>query len=186
MMLCSLTLLLADSMHQKLIVYSDKSAKNAQANLSKLKVYFIENPNIRMLNEANDFKLGLETLGSYTMVVVKPIMSRHVKNRLLLELTPVFPDIFVLDDTSADTIDHHPSMSTSQQNHSMREERSKTLIETVGLQWLALLILSLLGLVLSVLKRRKLLSLGERQKKLDMDQQKIEKEIHNLGKHHYV
>lgn len=177
MMLCSFTLLLSEGMSQKLIVYTDKNVKNAQERLLKLKVHFIENPNIRALNEANDLKVELETLGAYTMVVVKPVLSLSVKNGLLMELTPVFPDIFVLEDQTQHQKDKNPAALMPVKKHDV-----KTFIESIGLQWIVLLLLTTVGLLLSTLRRKRLLLLDKNQKALDMDQKEIENEIKNLGK----
>jgi len=181
-LLCSFTLLLSEGMSQKMIVYTDKNGKNAQESLLKLKVYFIENQNIRALNEANDFKVELETLGAYTMVVVKPVVSLLVKNTLLMELAPVFPDVFALEDRT-----HHQTANSTEafipvKKYDVKANSVKTFIEKMGLQWIALLILATVGLLLSILRRKKLLSLDEKQKSLDIDQKEIENEIKNLGK----
>lgn len=178
MILCSFTLLLSESIHQKLIVSTDKHRENAQESLLKLKVYFIENPEIRALNEANDLKLELETLGAYTMVVVKPIVSLSAKNRLLMELSPIFPDVFALEDKGQYTEAFIPV-----NNHNVKTNSANTYIETIGLQWVALLVLANLGLALSIIRRKKLLILDKKQKELDLDQNEIEHKIKNLGKY---
>ena len=182
MMLCSVSLLFSEGMSQKLIVSTDKNGKNAQESLLKLKVYFIENQNIRALNEVHDLKVELETLGAYTMVVVKPIVSLSVKNILLMELTPVFPDVFALEDRTPHQTDNNAEVFMPVKNHDVKTNSVKTFIEKMGLQWGALLILATVGLLLSVLRRNKLLNLDEKQKELDIDQKKIENEIKNLGK----
>ena len=182
-MLCALTLLLSEGISQKLIVYTDKNGKNAQESLLTLKVYFIENPNIRALNEANDLKLELETLGAYTMVVVKPVLSLTVKNSLLMELSPVFPDIFALEDQTQHQKDKTSAALMPVKNHDQKTNSARKFIETIGLQWIALLVLSTMGLLLSILRRKRLLGLDVEQKELDIDQQEIENEIKNLGKY---
>ena len=183
-MLFSITLLFSEGMHQKLIVSTDKNRQSAQESLQKLKIYFIENPNIRALNQANDLKLELETLGAYTMVVVKPIMSLSVKNRLLIELAPVFPDIFALETNGPHVKEKgHAESFASTKKTIDQEERVKTFMNTIGLQWIFLLILAAAGLLLSILRRKKLLMIDKKQKELDSDQREIENEIKNLGKH---
>ena len=184
MMLCSVSLLFSEGMSQKLIVSTNKNGKNVQESLLKLKVYFIENPNLRVLNEANDLKLELETLGMYTMVVVKPIVSLSVKNSLLMELAPVFPDVFALEDKIPHQTDSNAEAFMPVKNHGVKSNNVKTFIEKMGLQWISLLILATVGLLLSILRRKKLLILDEKQKELDIDQKEIENEIKNLGKNH--
>jgi len=176
--LCSFTLLLSEGMSQKLIVYTHKNGKNTQESLLKLKVYFIENPNIRALNEANDLKIELETLGEYTMVVIKPVVSLSVKNRLLLELAPIFPNVFALEDKTDNSIEAFIPMK----NYDIKTNSVRIFIERVGLQWIALLILATAGLSLSIFRRKRFRFLDEKQKALDLDQKEIENEIKNLGK----
>jgi len=181
-LLCFFTLLHAEGMSQKLIVYTDKNGKNAQENLLKLKMHFIENPKIRALNEVNDLKLELETLATYTMVVVKPIVSLSVKNTLLMELSPVFPDVFALEDRTLRKTDNNPEVFISAKRNDAKNHNVKIFIQSVGLQWIILLLLATVGLLLSILRRKRLLLLCEQQKVLDIDQKEIENEITNLGK----
>ena len=180
MMLCAFTFLLSEGMSQKLIVSTDKHRKIAQDNLLKLKVYFIENPKIRALNEGNHFILELETLGAYNMVVVKPIKSMSVKNTLLMEIHPLFPDIFAIEDK---TRHQSPEVFISDTNSNVVISSVRSFMETIGLQWVAIFILSTVGLILSISRRKKLFVLEEKQKKLYTDQQNIEEEIIELGKY---
>lgn len=175
--LCTFTLSLAEGTSQKLIVYTNKNRQDAQESLLKLKVYFIENPKIRALNEAHELKVELQTLGAYTMVVVKPVISLSVKNKLLMELSPVFPGIFALEDKTQYKIDHASKVLIPVKNYEV-----KTLIENIGLQWIVLLLLSTVGLLLSIIRRKRLLLLDEKQKELDKNQKEIENEIRSLGK----
>lgn len=181
LLLCSFTLLLSEGMNQKLIVYTDKNRKNAQESLLKLQVHFIENQNIRALHEENDLKVELETLGVYTMVVVKPIVTLSVKNRLLMELTPVYPNVFALEDKTQHKADNTTEAFNPVKNNDVKTNSAKTYIERVGLQWVALLVLATVGLLLSILSRKRLLVLDKNQKALDIDQKEIENNIKNLG-----
>jgi hypothetical protein len=177
--LCSFTLLLSEGMHQKLVISTDKNIKNAQESLLKLQVYFIENPSLRAINESNDLNFELETLGVYTVVVVKPILSPSLKNSLLMELVPVFPDVFALEDRSM----YQADKSRSAKNPNETSNSVAIYLKTIGIEWIALLLLATVGLSLSILRRKKFLSLDEKQKELDDDQKEIEIQIKNLGKY---
>lgn len=183
MMLCSFTILFSEGISQKLVVSTDKHRENAQESLLKLKVHFIENPNIRALSEAHGLKVELETLGVYTMVVVKPVKSLSVKNSLLMELTPVFPDVFALEVKNEHSQSDHSETFNPINSNSVQANSVSTYIATIGLQWVALLILATVGLLLSILRRKKLHHLDEKQKELDLDQHEIENGIKNLGKY---
>ena len=53
--------------------------------------------------------------------------------------------------------------------------------EEIGLQWIVLLLLAIIGLTLSVYNRRKLASLEKIQKELSRKQDQREDEIKKLG-----
>jgi len=53
--------------------------------------------------------------------------------------------------------------------------------EEIGLQWIVLLLLAIIGLTLSVHNRRKLASLEKIQKELSIKQDQREDEIKKLG-----
>lgn len=184
LMFCALSLLLADSMNEKLVVFSDKDRKNSQENLLKLQVYFIENQKLRALNEVNHLNLELETLGVYTMVVIKPIESLDRKNTLLLELTPLFSSIFALENKTQQINYNRSGELELTLNPDTKINSVKIIIDEIGLQWIVLLVLSLLGLLLSIMRRKKMHSFLETQIDLDKDQMKMEDDIKKLGKQH--
>lgn len=183
--LFSLTMLFSQDISEKLIVSGDSNSKTAHMHLLKLKMYFIENSQTRALQEKYKLNIETETLGDYTMVVIKPIRSLAVKNELMLLLTPLFPDIFSIEDnkrersTSDSREETMKTHATSTESNSMHQ--AEVLIEEIGLQWIALLLLSIIGLTLSLSSRRKMASLENIQKDLSRKQEQIENEIKNLG-----
>jgi len=186
---CTMTLLFAEytaSQHlsEKLIVHHSKNEINAQDELLKLKVYFIENAITRTLEEKYNLQLDIEMLGGYHMVVIKPIHSLELRNELLIILTPVFKDIFFIDykESTPSIINKHKVSQVL-----LPREGKKTVlsfIDEIGLQWLALLLLSLVGLLLSIASRRKIIHLGNKQQDLKKKQTHIETEIKKLGSKH--
>jgi len=182
--LFSLTMLFSNDISGKLIVSGDKNSTTTQMHLLKLKMYFMQNAHTRALQEQYKLSLEMETLGDYTMVVIKPIKSLAVKNELLLLLSPLFPDIFSIEDNKK-------SMQNPNSLHTIKTDapsidtniihQAEGLIEEIGLQWIALLLLSIIGLTLSLNSRRKMASLESTQQDLSRKQEQIEKEIKNLG-----
>lgn len=182
--LFSLTMLFSNNISEKLIVSGDKNSTTTQMHLLKLKMYFMQNAHTRALQEQYKLSLEMETLGDYTMVVIKPIKSLAVKNELLLLLSPLFPDIFSIEDNKK-------SMQNPNSLHTIKTDapsidtniihQAEGLIEEIGLQWIALLLLSIIGLTLSLNSRRKMASLESTQQDLSRKQEQIEKEIKNLG-----
>ena len=100
-----------------------------------------------------------------------------------MELSPVFPDVFALEVKNEHSqIDHSETFNPINSN-SIQTNSVSTYIETIGLQWVVLLILATVGLLLSIIRRKKLHHLDEKQKELDLDQHEIENGIKNLGKY---
>lgn len=186
--LFSLTMLFSKDISEKLIVSGDKNSTTTQMHLLKLKMVFIGNSYTRALQEKYKLNLEIETLDEYTMVVIKPIRSLAVKNELLLFLSPLFPNIFSIEDYKREMTDPE-SMSKSKimKTHDIvphtntMMHQAKVLIEEIGLEWTALLLLSIIGLTLSLNSRSKMASLENIQKDLSRKQEEIENEIKNLG-----
>jgi len=180
-------MLFSQDISEKLIVSSDKNSTTTQMHLLKLKMYFMDNAQIKALQEQYKLNLEIETLGEYTMVVIKPIKSLTVKNELLLFLRPLFPDIFSISDNkremkSPNSLNGSKTITTDTPSADTKiMHQAKVLIEEIGLQWIALLLLSIIGLTLSLNSRRKMASLESRQNDLSRKQEKIENEIKNLG-----
>ena len=189
-MLCSITLLYSgniktDIFSEKLIVSSTKQEKFSQDNLLKLKVYFIENPRIKELQSTYNLQFAIEKLGSYNVTTIKPIESLSLRNELLILLAPMFKDVYFIDYTpEIQKVVKADITQVNQKVHVVKtaiEKKENSLIDEIGLQWVALLLLSIIGLVLSLLSRRKIAKLNETQKDLEVEQKKIEREIRNLG-----
>jgi len=188
-MLFSLTLLFSEPMHEKLIISGDNDIVNAQAELLKLKSYFIENPEISLLQEKHKLILEMEVLGDYALVVIKPVETEALKSELLTLLKPLFPELFSIKYQEVECPDVEIDAKTNVESMKnlaspVKVEKSQYyqfLVEEIGLQWLALLLLAVIGLTLSVHNRRKLVSLEKTQKELSIKQDQIEDEINKLG-----
>ena len=184
-MFCTMTLLFGEGtgsqyLSEKLIVHYTKSEVDAQEELLKLKVYFIENAATRAVQEKYNLKLEMEMLEGYHMVVIKPIVSLDLRNELLIILTPLFKDIFYID------YKEHTQILIKKPNVSQlvpieKKKKEHSFIDEMGLQWFALLLLSFVGLLLSIASRRKIIYLGNKQQDLKKKQTHIETEIKKLG-----
>ena len=185
--LFSLTMLFSKEFSEKLIVSGDKNSTMTQMHLLKLKMLFIANSQTRALQEKYKLNLEIETLDAYTMVVIKPIRSLALKNELLLFLNPHFPHIFSIEDhkseiTGPESMSKIKIMKTDTSPPDTNTfHQAKSLIEDVGLEWTALLLLSIIGLTLSLKSRSKMANLENIQKDLSRKQAEIENEIKNLG-----
>lgn len=176
---CLFTLLLGKEISEKLIITADTNMSTVQTNLLKLKMVFIENSKIRALQEDHNLTLSIETLDDYMIVVIKPIQTVAVKNELFLLLSPYFPDIFSID--AKKVVGVPRDQKDTKMLINQVPEYTKNVMNKIGLQWIALLLLSMVGLVLSVNSRRKMAGLESMQRDLSQKQKEIENEIKHLG-----
>lgn len=177
-MLFSLTMLFSEAIQGKLIIDGDQDLLQTQANLMKLKISFSEDPELMALQEKYKLKLGMEALGDYAIVTIKPVETSALKHELLLLLRPLFHDVFFIAEKKTEM------KSPNSDKESAKVARNAVyefLVEEVGLQWLALLLLAVIGLTLSIHNRRKLATLEKTQQDLSIKQERIEDEIKQLG-----
>lgn len=184
-MLFSLTLLFSEGIHEKLIISGDNEIVNAQADLLKLEGYFTANPEIRLLQEKYNLILETEVLGDHMLVVIKPVETEALKNKLLTLLKPLFPELFSIKYQEIKLPDEETAVvSMKKPVLPVKVEKNQYyqfLVEDVGLQWLALLLLAIIGLTLSIHNRRKLANLEKTQTELSIKQDQIEADIKKLG-----
>ena len=175
-----------EKLHQKLIVSPNKDIRITEENLLTLKVHFHEDTYSKILQEKYRLKFSVEKVGDYSMVVIKPIEILSLKKELLIELTPLFNELFFIDEkksmvNKSDLNSENITIKKARVSTKVEKSESMMWFETIGLQWVALLILASTGLILSLLNRRKLSKIEKVQKDLKSDQKNIENEINNLG-----
>ncbi|HIP20688.1 MAG TPA: hypothetical protein EYG70_06155 [Sulfurimonas sp.] len=171
-----------------MIVSSHKDEQLAKEDLLTLKVYFIENAGTRTLKEKYLFDFSIEPYGEYNALIISPMKDDSLRNKLLVLLAPQFPDIFyVMSETKSIDISKYPSVkalngspkisTTSATLH----KKEKSWFDEMGLQWFAIWLLAVIGLILSIRNRRKMGQLERTQKEIKVEQKNIEKEITQLG-----
>ena len=186
-MLFSFTMLFSEAIQGKLIIGGDKDLLQTQANLMKLKISFTEDPELRELQEKYKLKLEMEALGDYAIVTIKPVETSALKHELLFLLKPLFHDVFFISEKKTEMKSPNSDKESASMMHpvsSVKVTKSAAyefLVEEVGLQWLALLLLAVIGLTLSIHNRRKLATLEKTQQDLSIKQERIEDEIKQLG-----
>ncbi|MEA2047094.1 MAG: hypothetical protein U9O64_01455 [Campylobacterota bacterium] len=170
----------ANEIVRKLIVAADTNHTVTQMHLLKLKTGLMENAQMRLLQKEHLFDVKLEKRNGYSMVVIAPIHSLDVNNKLLLFLTPRFSDIISMkyDVTEDNTISSSHTERVSQRDFI---EQVKVWVEAIGLEWIVLLFLSSVGLISSLHSRRKMARLASIQKDLSHKQEEAEEGIKKLG-----
>ncbi|SFV68807.1 hypothetical protein MNB_SV-13-696 [hydrothermal vent metagenome] len=166
-----------EGIFQKLIIGSSHTVES----LESLKKYCQDNEILRTLQEKHHLTIKMERLGDYNVTVISPIESISVRNTLFIILSPVFEDIFYVE--QALKVPH--GISKKEKNISVlkvkHEEKILWMYYGIGLQWIALLLLSGIGLILSIKSRKRIALLIESQNDLQMEQHKMEKDIKALG-----
>jgi len=158
---------------EKLIVSAHKEEVNTQSDLLLLERLFKLDPKFRKIDEKYALDIEIEKLGAFYLLSIQPIDSLAVKNDLLLLLQAQFSGLFFMAMKPFPKINHP------------KEEKPKEVekvenFDGLGLQWLVLWSLSVLGLILSVRSRRKLSHLAQTQDDFNQWQKKIENEIQSL------
>lgn len=164
---------------EKLIIPSNNSEKSLQ----DLKVYFLKNRRLRILQKKQHFHLVLENFGQERILVIKPIKSREVRNRLLILLSSKFKNMFYIRYEVTIPKENIAKKSVVKKSVVKNDIKIKNLswINMIDLQWITLFLLSIIGLTLSIQSRKKIAKLGESQVNLKEEQKKIETDIDILG-----
>jgi len=150
--------------YQKLII----SSSHTLSSLEAIQKYCNENTTIHALQKMHHFKIKMQTLGEYNVTVITPIESISLRNTLFIILSPIFKDVFYVEESLP-----------KEENMSLAVKDDDTIL------WLyygiGLVLLSLVGVFLSMKSRRKINELIDSQNDLVLEQQKMEKEITSLG-----
>jgi hypothetical protein len=159
---------------QKLIIGSS----HTEASFQEVKSYCQTNKTIKALRKKYHLNIQREHIGDYNVTVIKPIHSITLRNTLFVILSPMFKDIFYVEEQG---LQSPPSAQERQKSLSQDKFSLDWMYYGIGLQWIALLFLSLVGLVLSLRSRRKISELIAHQQALEKEQQRMEKDIKSLG-----
>jgi len=143
----------------KLILTTQNSHQDIAPYLEACK-YEMRNP----LLQEHRLSCGIEYLAEDNMIVIEPIDSELIKRQLILRLYPHYPNMFFVP------IDKKDFFSGIE-----------ALIETVGLEWVALLLLSFIGLVSSLYRRYQMASIQKQQELLVEKQTELEYDMKSLG-----
>ncbi|NOR56390.1 MAG: hypothetical protein GQ531_09300 [Sulfurovum sp.] len=174
--------------NEKLLLgYSTQEEVSKEALLA-LKIHFIDNQHLAQLQAQNDLHFKVERLGDYYVTVIYPIHSLEVRNDLLLNLSPLFSDMFYMDSQEEVLLAEAESdkslslkVPTNKTKQLQKSQNLKPKNADLGLQWLVLLLLSTVGLIILVRNRKKLSKIKQGQDDMQDNQKKIEIEINTVG-----
>jgi len=177
LLILSLSLAYGGDIHQKLIIDGYKDSSKAKMMLMKTQLYIMNNEGIRKIVKKKKLRLEIEDIGSYSMVIIKPIDSIQTKEHLMLAIGSFSPSRFCIKDEYTDVF----ATARSANGNMKIWELVGSNINTIGFEWIILLLLSLVGLIASIINRKKLSKLNRMQKDIIKNQRIMENEINSLG-----
>ncbi len=177
---CVALVALGGEIDQKFVLDGDKDFQKAQIKLYQAKILFLENEQLSALQKTYQLTGELEHTLQYYLVVVTPVTSKVLKEKLAVYSTAHYKNALFIQRK-------HPSKSNSNihipQVPSKRSvPKTSSMLERIGIgmEWIAIWLLSVVGLILSIYRRRTIAHLQDAQKEMSSKEEKIEKEIESL------
>jgi hypothetical protein len=164
-----------------LIVSYSQDKRTTEEEYLKLKLYLLENNTTRELQNQYALEVKMQRFSEYYAVVLPHIQTEDVRNRLLIILKPLFTHIFYIHEVESKRYQKEKTVHKLSQISHQTYSESDNWIDEIGLQWLAIWLLAVIGLILSVRNRYKIGQIDKTQKNLKTNQAKIEKDIQSLG-----
>jgi len=192
----SLTYSMANT-SEKLVLFADKTKVVVEDSLYILENLFLEDASYKAVKDKYPMQDKVEKLGDFYLLTLAPITSIKQKNDLVLLMHKRYNELFFINESNQTntylkekSISKKPKIIKKQpisfiEPKIITKSSNKKLdymywIKGLELQWFTLWSLSVLGLILSVRSRRKLLKLTQTQEDFNSWQKKIEDEIQNL------
>jgi len=175
--------LYAQTVTQKMIVGAYLERENAANELYKLEELFEKNSALKQLKQTNHLRAEMEELSPYVMVVVKPIASSVLKNRLHVLLQSTFPKIFSVIESKRTKKIALPSVKKEiPQKTTMKKHNS--FWTQIDSEWIGLILLALAGLLLVARSAKQMGKIKSLQEEMSKYQNKVENEMQGMEQEH--
>ena len=202
-------MLYAQGVNQKMVLSAHAKSADAAGDLYRVEKLFEENMEAKKLKETHRLIFNMELLEPYVLVIIKPIASGEVKNKLRYVLQSAFPKNFVVDDAPIQMkpeIKKETTIAVSPivRNTVKAEEKTDAVVlpeknstTTVGIlsitkkiqafwkdlesEWLGLIFLALAGFLLVYRSTKQMNKIKQLQEKVTQYQSKVEGEIEYMG-----
>jgi hypothetical protein len=194
--LCFTTMLFPQISDQKMIVSIDEKAVSAASTLDELETFFEQNLEAKVLKKEENLMLTTEHLEHYFLTVVKPIKTIALKNHLKTLLKTKYLDAFFVQNTHKDmekiasTVLIEKTKEKIDNKMLSKREKSKDITvedlfnivnKSISKEWLALLILAIVGLLLVYRSTRQITKIKKLQETLEIYQEKVEGQMDQIG-----
>jgi hypothetical protein len=191
------TILFSATLNQKIIIDVTTEPQSSTYKLQEIQNLFKTNDIAKVLKLKNHLTITLRTLEGYDFVEIKPIHSIDVKNDLKLLLHKKYPEFFVVENTfrkksvrissfssteKLENIESNIKQECSTKSIVMQSKvRSNSLVKGILDEWLALIILAIIGLLLVYRSTRQISKIKKLQKKLEKYQNRLKTEVDLIG-----
>ena len=164
----------------KLILDGDRDLQKAQIKLYQAKILFLENEPLQKLQQTYQLTVKLEHVQAYHLVVVAPIQSKILKEKLMIYGVPYYRRALFIKAKNAKVTIPKTNTSLSRSKESAKGQKGFLDSIGIGVEWIAIWFLSVLGLILSVRRRHTIANLRDVQNEISETEEKIKKEIQSL------
>ena len=178
--------LYAQTATQKMIVGAYLERENAVNELYKLEELFEKNSALKQLKQTNHLRAEMEELSPYVMVVVKPIASSVLKNRLHVLLQSTFPKIFSVIESKRTKKIALPSVKKEIPKKTQKATMKKhdSFWTQIDSEWIGLILLALAGLLLVARSAKQMGKIKSLQEEMSKYQNKVENEMQGMEQEH--
>jgi len=186
--LCFTIFISAHIVNDKLILDYSKNKSKLKNKLFETEKFLIDNILNKKLIKSYELTTQIEKIKEFYVLTIKPIKSKKLKIDLEIFLNQKYPNMFFISNVKKKVVKQNIRKDTN-----LHKDKNPIFIVTeinkisflevinkIGLEWIALLFLSIVGLLYSLYNRKKSILIDKNQNKLKENQSDIEKEFNKM------
>jgi hypothetical protein len=191
-----MSIIRAEEINSKIILSSHIESDEAAKSLYTIEKFFQDNKEAYTLKEEYHLKLGMELLDKYILVTITQIKMYSVENTLQHLLKEKFPNSFIVQrDVEIPVLKKYAStqntmnMNKNISNNNIKEiqnsqRKKESFFNSMDKKWMAIILLSLVGLMLLYRSAKQLTKIRILQKEVAKYQIILEDEVNQIRVHH--
>ena len=190
-LVCLSLFLSGGEIDQILVLDGDKNSKQANRLLHKIQKQFNTNKDLKKLQEKYHLHIDIEEAYGYKMIVVKPVHTQQLKKELLFYTASIYKDPFFINNRIMKKEILKEPLPLPKQHFKeekkrdlktvtqkpKRKESKQNIGDKTDVIWFIVWLLSVVGLIVAVYQRKKLMKLKDIEKEIEYRQDKMSKEI---------
>jgi hypothetical protein len=188
------TILFSKTLNQKMIIDVTTEPQSSTYILQEIQDFFQTNTIAKELKLNYHLTITRELLRGYDLIEIKPIHSVEVKNKLKLLLHEKYSELFIVDNIlKGKSVTDFPvqqeivqakkevrCINTIPETAQIKHQRSDFFANSID-EWLALILLAIVGLVLVYRSTKQISKIKKLQKKLEKYQNRLKTEVDLIG-----